>query len=214
MINITVNGVKSRCATHAKDITTKQYIRIIKEFDFRKDYADWDYFHLFAILTNDENYKPTNRYKESATSDLSIIDCVSWIWTDFIHDKTLPKAIEIRGKSYEIPTNPGSLSIGQNIHLRRDYIDKSMSVEENIAIAVAIYMQPIVDGKKFDIARARELCKEIEEMPAYIIYPVGFFLLKRAINYGIRPEKNSLPILNSLKQMLSVMSQGWRRFNA
>jgi len=168
----------------------------VKEWDRDKDIADRDYFKLFNILTDGQFTK----YQNTSENDGTIINAVGWVITqEFEFDKTLPKVLDIGGKIIDIPQNPAELSIGQNIHLRRDYIDKSEILEENIAIATAIYLQPIIDGKKFNVTRAVEIAKDIEKMPAYLIYPIGFFLLRRALNFG-RP---SASLWNRIRTNLS-----------
>lgn len=206
MTPVKINGKTHHCASSYQEMKTRQYVRVVKEWDQDKDVADRDYFKLLNILA-DSNYV---RDDSSLENDITIINCVGWVITQpFEFDKELPKAIQIGDKLIEIPRDPAGLSIGQNIHLRRDYIDKSTVVEENMAIATAIYLQPLVDGGRFSMARARELAKVIDEMPISLIYPIGFFLLKRASTFGLPSENRWSRALSSLKRMLNRMLPSW-----
>lgn len=198
MVGVKLNGTRFECPASWMEITTGQYIRVIKEWDRDKDIADRDYFKLFNILTNGK----FTGFENTTENDVTILSCVGWVITEeFQFDKRLPKVLDIAGKIIDIPRDPTELSIGQNIHLRRDFIDKSELLEENIAIATAIFLQPLIDGKKFHVERAKELAKEIEKMPAYLIYPIGFFLLQRALNFG----RNSGSLWSRTKTNLAQM---------
>jgi hypothetical protein len=188
MIKLKLNGISHYCVSSYEEMKVRHFLKILK-WDRDKDIADRDYFKLLCILTDTE-YTAVER---SVDNDSTIINAVGWIITQqFKFSETPPKAIEIRGKKIDIPEDISELSIGQSIHLRRDYIEKSEMLEENIAIATAIYLQPLVDGGKFNLKKAIVLSKEIEDMPVNLIYPIGFFLLKRALNFGQMPVNLSL----------------------
>lgn len=187
----------------------KHYLRIIKEWDQDIDIADRDYFKLLKILTG-ANFIG---FEKTIENDLSIINAVGWVITQpFEFSKTPPKVLAIAGKKIDIPQDISELSIGQNIHLRRDYIDKSQALEENIAIAAAIYLQPIIDGGPFKIKRAEALAKEIEEMPINLIYPIGFFLLNRAMTFGMPSMSQWHQIKTSLSKKSKQMWHDSLRF--
>lgn len=208
-VNIKVhNGetIKANCPSCWEEMTVAQYIRIIKEWEDGTDIADRDYGKLFNILCDGK----FSSVQGSLENQVTLINLVGWVISQpFEFSKTLPKVINYKGKSIDIPRDPRELSIGQNIHLRRDYIDKTTRLEENIAIASAIYLQPVIDNSLFNVKRAEEICKEIEKMPINVIYPIGFFLLRRALKFGMRQEKTSnLPKI-SLRQTFAKMFQGW-----
>lgn len=199
MVAVKLNGTRFDCPSSWMEITTGQYIKVVKEWDRDKDIADRDYFKLFNILTDGK----FTGHQNTTENDITILSCVGWVITeDFMFDKKLPKVLDIAGKVIDIPKHPGELSIGQNIHLRRDFMDKSELLEENIAIATAIFLQPLIDGKKFHVERAKELAKDIEKMPAYLIYPIGFFLLKRVQSFGMPSVRIWSQIKTNLRQML------------
>jgi len=209
MTNATLNGKRFKCPSCMEEMTVKQYVRIITEWN-EGDPADRDYLKLLNILTDGEFTSHANTIE----NDITLFDLVGWVITQpFEFDKKLPKVLYLRDKLIDIP-EPGELSIGQNIHLRRDYIDKSKALEENIAIAVAIYLQPIIENRKFHVKRAEELAKEIEQLPIHLIYPIGFFLLKRAQNFGMTSERTWSRTKISLKQILRKMYLSWPKLGA
>lgn len=201
--------VKGTCPVCWEELKTRQYIRILREWEDGTDIVDRDYFKLFDILTDGK----FTGFEKTTDADVTIINLVGWvIATPLAFDKTLPKVLRFKGKNIDIPQNPRELSIGQNIVLRRDFIDKSKVLEENIAIATAIYLQPRIDNSLFKSNRAIEIAKEVEEMPIHLIYPIGFFLLMRAQGFGQMPTSGSLLTLNNLRQTLKGMLPHWLRF--
>lgn len=209
MTPVKLNGEKWSCPTCYDELKVKHYIRIIREWEDGTDVADRDYFKLLNILADD-------RYTgmaENSETQATLINLVGWVISEpFDFDKALPKVLPFNGKLIDIPEDPRELSIGQNIHLRRDYIDKTTKLEENIAIATAIYLQPIIDNSLFNIKRAEKIAKEIEEMPISLIYPIGFFLLERAMRFGERQGPTWPPVKTNLKKTLKKMWHDWRAY--
>lgn len=182
----------------------RHFVRIAKEWDPDLPIEDRDNFKLLGILTDTE-FTEFNRSPENV---LALTGLLGWVIVQpFQFSGTPPKVLEIKGKKIEIPEEVSELSIGQNIHLRRDYLDKSKTFEENISIATAIYLQPILDGKKFNIKRAIALSKEIDEMPVNLIYPIGFFLLSRAQKFGMPPASRWQQVRTNLNKRLK---RTWR----
>lgn len=205
MTSIVINGKRFSVASCWAEVTTKQYVRIIRDWEPEKDIADRDYFILLNILTDGKFAGMENTIENQVT----LTSILGWIITEpFKFSEELPKVLQIGDKVYDIPEDPRELSIGQNIHLRRDFIDKSTYLEENIAIATAIYMQPVIDNSLFKLKRAEKIAAELEAMPASLIYPIGFFLLRRAQRFGQKPEKTWRGILTSLKKKLRQMWPG------
>ena len=206
MISVKLNGEKFSCPSCWDEMKVRHYIRIIKEWEDGTDIADRDYFKLANILMDGK----FTDFSKTTENQLTLIDLVGWVITEpFDFDKALPKVLRFRDRNIDIPEDPRELSIGQNIHLRRDYIEKSNKLEENIAIATAIYLQPIIDNSLFNMRKAEAIAKEIEDLRIALIYPIGFFLLNRALKFGMPPEKTLLPIKTSLKKTLRTMLPGW-----
>lgn len=211
MVTLKLNGERTQCPSCYEEIKTRHYLPFQKVCSQADDVADLDFFQLFNVFTD----KTFTDYTRTVENEIALNNVLSWVITqDFKFSTILPKVLVFKGHTIPIPQEIGELSIGQNIHLRRDYIDRSKILEENLSIAASIYLQPIIDNKQFSLKRAIEIAKEFDEMPAYLIYPIGFFLLRRALSFGLRPAKTSpLPRI-SLRPMLSAMSHAWRRFTS
>lgn len=101
----------------------------------------------------------------------------------------VPERIKLRGSWIEIPRNKiDKYTISQGLAMRQE-LRKAVNLESLISFAVAVYLQPIVDGGRFDLAQARELRKEIQELPIFETFALGFFLLAK---HG-RAGKNGRP---------------------
>jgi hypothetical protein len=208
MTSVRLNGKQYMVPSCWEEVTTGQYIQIVSKWDQEKDVADRDYFKLLRILTDGR----FSSMEATIENQITLTSLLGWVVVQpFEFTKELPAVLQISGKNIPIPEHPRDLSIGQNIHLRRDYIDKSKYLEENIAIATAIYLQPVIDNSLFKMGRAVKIAAEIEQMPINLIYPIGFFLLNNALKFGQKPEKTWRPTLNNLKKTLRQMFQGSRK---
>jgi hypothetical protein len=233
---IKLNGVKHDLASCYHELKTKHYIRIVSEWDNDKPLKDRDYFKLFCILTDTE-------FKEFKKDNEALIwKCVKWVLEEpYTFPTEVPKVIELDTKIIDIPKRPEYLSAAQNIVCRQmmeklpyticDKCNKdnkegckkcygvgSLPVfEAGISMAVAIYLQPLVDGDVFDYDKAMALKEKIDEMPAYLIYPVGFFLLKNVIESGGRYMNNLSRTRSSLGTIFKGIVQSlpkWRGWQA
>lgn len=177
---IRINGERKEVPSCFEEITTLQYEKIVKEWELDKPIEERDYFKLFNILT-DSNFTAVESTPEL---EATIWNVIRWIVEQpFYFSEELPKVLKINEVIVDIPRDIRGLSIGQNIHLKQA-LSKSKYVEANLSEAVAIYLQPLYDKKKFNYDRAVELKKEIEQMPVYLIRPIGFFLFKNVNQHG------------------------------
>ena len=211
MTTVKLNGKQYKIPSTWQEVTVRQYVRILKEWEPEKDIADRDYFILLKIITNERFAGMENTLENQVT----LTSLLGWVVTEpFKFSETLPKVLQIGDRAYNIPEDPRDLSIGQNIHLRRDYIDKAKILEENISMATAIYLQPTIDNSLFQMKRAVEISKQIDEMPISLIYPIGFFLLKRALGFGLRPVSFWQALKISLEKILKKTLHEWRKLTA
>lgn len=212
MVIVQLNGRPYQCATCREELTTDQYQRILKEWGIdQPDLMKRDWLKLFNILSN-AHFTAVNM---SLEVEQAIWECVAWVlaW-DLRFPTELPKVFEIGDRILSVPKKVGACSFGQNVILKQ-VIDRSKYIEENIAMATAVYLTPEffgeLDGEKklrpaeFSAEKARELEQEILKMPAHIIYPVGFFLLSRANQSGMPSTRRNSPTQRSLKQSLRQM---------
>ena len=201
--------IQGHCPSCYAELKTHHYIRMLREWEDGTPIEDRDYFKLFCILTDDK----FTAFENTLENQVSLTNLLGWVIAEpFEFSDKPPKVLMFHGKPVDIPEHPRELSIGQNIILRRDYIDKSKHLEENVSIATAIYLQPLIDNSLFKISRAKEIAKEIEEMPINLIYPIGFFLLSRALKFGEMPEKTLPQVRTNLRATLRTMWRDWLKF--
>lgn len=200
-----LNGNRHEIADCYENLKTKHYQRIISEWDQDKEITERNFFKLFCILA-DVNFK---EFHATAENELTIWNAVKWmIEQPFNFSKEVPKYLKIGEKIVDVPERIELLSIGQNIHLRSE-IEKLPCIEAGISMAAAIFLQPIYDDGKFDFAKALKLKVLIDEMPAYLIYPIGFFLLQSALPTGKNGTNGSKNPKISLISKLGKTLRGW-----
>lgn len=200
---ISINGQKVDCTANKEALTTEQYQNIYKGWGVDKPIEERDHLKLFSTLCGKEfkGFVPT------IENEQVIWDCIKWVAeTGIDFDSEFPKVLEINGKTIELPRKVGALSIGQNI-IMKQILSGAKFLEENISMAVAVYVQPIYDEKPFSASRAKELNEHILKMPAWVIYPIGFFLLNNVWKYGTVSTTARSRMITSLKLFLSRM---WR----
>jgi hypothetical protein len=203
---VTVNNEKVIIPSSWEELKTGTWIRIIRDWQPEiKDIAQKDYFELFKILTG----KKWKGFLPNPKNEAKVWSCVRWVIEQPFEFSEKPDSIIIRNKLIKIPPI-GSLSIGQNIYLRQK-LEKVEDIRLLIAKAVAVYLQPLVDECKFDVEKAKELEDEIMLMPVCKVYPLGFFLLIRAINSGWKPLSGLNLILSNLVTRLRLTLLKWQR---
>lgn len=208
MIAVRINGKRQFCPSSWYEVTVKQYVQISTEWEPDKDIADRDYYGLLNILT-DNSFASIRKEVEL---NITLINLVGWvIASPFQFEKELPKALKFGKKLIPVPQDISEVSIGQMIHLRRDFIDQSKYLEENISIAAAILLQPAIDGTPFNLSRAKQIAKELDGMAVTLIHPIGFFLLRHAASFGTMPLKTWPRIRNNLSATLKRMFRGSRK---
>lgn len=187
---------------------TRLYEKVFADWDMEPPLEDRDFVHLFQILIDTPNVK----YKaDSIEAEEKLWHLTRWVVEQQPgFSKDIPKIFKLDGKEVEIPMKVGQLSIGQNIVLRQ-LLDKGKYLNQFIGMAIAIYLQPLVDRTKFKKVRALELYAEIAERPISETYPLGFFLL----NHVSKPGQKSLNVwqkilsnpIETLKRMLPIWQE-------
>jgi len=178
---LNLNGTRKEIPSCYEQLTTRQYELLIPEFALEA--KDRDHFKIFQIICGTD-FKD---YHATSENEVTIWNAIRWIYEQPFEFGDMPKVIRIvegeKDRVVTIPTKITKLSIGQNIVLKQ-IISKAKYLEENLSSATAVYLQPLFDDAKFDEDRADELKKTIEEMPVYLIRPIGFFLLTNASKPG------------------------------
>lgn len=115
----------------------------------------------------------------------TMMNALGFLFSDSLDFKALPipKVLPMFGNVYEIPKNMGNMSVGQAIMLRQ-LMDEEPNTNQLIAKAAAIYLQSVIDGK-VDAKRIDEVEAELLQMSCTVVFPIGFFLLRKLGNYGL-----------------------------
>lgn len=197
------SDLADRCPDSYDKLTAGVLQNICTEWEMDKEIHERDYFKLFRILTESDMM-----FNETPENEVAIWELTRWVVETPLNYGDISKSIVIAGVNVEIPERIGHLSIGQNIILKQ-LIEKSRTIEENICIATAIYLQPFVTNSKFDYKEAKKLDVAVRSMPAKDIYPIGFFLLARAWRDGRKRQSSLSLILTSLRKTLRKVLPKW-----
>ena len=201
---ITVNGERKEIPECFEALTAQQYELMVPEF--AKEIDERDHFRIFQILAGTEFAD----FHATAENEVTIWNAIRWLYEQPFVFGDVPKVLKINDKVVIIPKDIKKLSIGQNIHLKQ-LLSETTYLEENISAACAIYMQPLYEERKFDFDRAMELKKVIEGMPAYLIRPIGFFLLNHALPHGRKQTSFLRRMISSPMQRCTAMWQRWQK---
>jgi hypothetical protein len=195
-MEIIINDKRKEIPSCFEELKAKEYELLVPEW--AKETRDP--FKEFCIVsgTNFESFVATPE------NEVTIWNCVKWMYEPINLSTEIPKVLKVNEKALTIPKDVRKLSIGQNIHLKQ-VVQEAKYLDENISIACAIYLQPLYDESKFDYDKALELKKLIEEMPAYLIRPIGFFLLSHALPHGRKQMSSLRRMTNNLMQRCAEM---------
>ena len=171
------------------EVTTQQYIRL------RTEYAG-DTAHLLEILSG-------NPRSSWMAQDVKFVEdvliLVSWIGEKQIEfDKLkIPEQLEINGHQIKIPKDLGMETFGQKMlvdnKLRAFMEDQMNSKRPDVAkrfasiglidyIAAVYLCRWIVGKEKFDAGDVELALLHVRNTPAYLIYPIAGFFLKKSID--------------------------------
>lgn len=204
-----LNGKPANFPNKFEELKAGIFQRVFQEWDMEKELPDRDYFQLFNILSSNGG-REFGILADTPENHEAVYQLTRWfIETPCPYTKDLPKEITIDGRVITIPEKIGSLSSGQNIVLRQLLLLNRLD-EGGITTALAMYLQPLFDNSKFDYKRAKDIELIVKEMPAEIVYPVGFFLLKRMRRHGLMQQETWHLILTNLKLMLEKMLPSWQ----
>ncbi len=208
MVELKLNGRSEKLANCYDDLTIGQFQSIFY-WDMQPTVEERDYYALFHLLHPGYSVAPTPEH------DVAVYEL-----TRFVIEEPVPynkqwgfKAYTLRGVTFEVPEEIGSLSIGQNIVLGQ-LLDRSRVLEGCMSMALAVYLQPLIDKAAFNNKRAEELEIEIRNLPAREVYGLAFFILNRVNENGKQRSNLLLPTTNNRSQRLKRMSQSWQEFPA
>lgn len=206
---LTFNGKAGDAPNSYNDLTLGQFQDIYAKWELEKPVEERDFYKLFCILN-----PRFSEVKHSPENEEAVWILTSWVILEAIpySKENILKMITIYGKQIELPEKIGQLSIIQNVVLIQ-LLEKAKYLEECLTMALAVYLQPLFDGKKFSLKRAQELEKLVRQLPASEVYGTAFFIVKSAQRNGTLPSSTLRPILNNLKLKLKRTLQPLLKFS-
>lgn len=210
-----MNHLTARTSTGKIEIQTPENWAETSVDQYQKIIGTWDkdsWIQLFSLVSGIDNAVVS----ESTDPELAgaLYKTIEYVYTDMDWDSLpVPKTLELRPifakdcpglpVTVFLPKGIGNLSIGQAIQARQS-IEGLNDIREGISIVTAIYLQPLIDGGKFDMLRAIEIERTILKMSITKVYPVGFFLLMRLTN----PGRWRTRIWSQIKRYLRTLRTG------
>lgn len=175
-IAIEANGQKLQIPICWEAVTVDQFQKLYTS-------GELDNLKAFSILSGLNVDKLQEETREDL--DAAVYQCTAFIFTteQTFRNIPVPSSIRIAGRLVVLPKKVSALTIGQNFHVRQAMV-RATTQEELIAFTTAVFLQPIVDGTKFDIDMAKELEAEILQMNIFDVFPIGFFYLSKLNSYG------------------------------
>jgi hypothetical protein len=202
MVVLDVNNYRLECPVCWEETTTAQYQRV-------KAVKDADLVKIFCALLN----LKVDEVEQASASEIEtvIYQVASYLFNseEYFRAYPVPDYFSIGKHKVIVPKKIESLTVAQTMYLRQQFKDGDY-LEQYISIAIAVYLQPLIDGDKFHVERALELEKRIAELPIEDTFPLGFFLLNRLNRFGRNGFRYWLKQI--IRQTTSIPS--WRRLQA
>lgn len=175
MLTIYVNDSKVKVPLGWHEVTTELYQKI-------KSIEDPDYIKIFAAVIGMDEAAVSESNREDLEVAMYQVASFAFVEEEFRNDP-IPSVWKIADKEVRVPQKLEAMTIEQNLLLRQR-LAQSKFLEQCISYAAAVYLQPLVDGGKFNSERVPELEARVLSMPIEKTFPVGFFLLNRLQNFG------------------------------
>lgn len=172
-----VNNEKIECPICWEEMDTATFQRIYNAEDIV------DPVKVFSLLTN--THYDAIMEDRSEELELTLYQVTSFVYTQAqaFRESPVPVVMRIGERIIMIPKNLESLTIGQNMHIRKA-MSEAKNLESLISLACAVYLQPLIDNDKFNFERAKEVEKSILALSIYETFPIGFFFLKKLNESG------------------------------
>jgi len=114
---------------------------------------------------------------------------------------SVPDKIVVKGKVIKVPTDLGQETVGQSIMFKQVAVESEVLIDL-IPKFLAIYLQPLIFGGKFDRTKLEETEELLNEQPALSMYAIAnFFLIKPKLLRSIGQFAPHLLTTNLKKDM-------------
>jgi len=179
----TDNGTKScLCPESWEEVNLGMLIRMKENWDWKKS----NMIGLLSALTF-QDYSAISNSQRDLWEPLFAV--MGFVFTDAPkwHKLKKPKVLRIDGVDCKLPRKIGLTMFGQKVMALQLIGNEELSDYEKIPKILAIYLQPLYDGK-FNTERLEHIEHHILYLPAKDAYPIGNFFLKKLLrrkDYGI-----------------------------
>lgn len=192
MLNVLINGKSIAFPTSWADVSVRQFNEIKKI-----DVADERYNSICKMLEIFTGISATEWFEmEASEVDTNTILLMLEFCKDPIQWDSLkaPESIKIGGKDITIPKDINMSTYGQIVVFDTKVIPlihSEGSISSVVHSAVAIFLQPLITGKKFNADLLAETENQILDLPIYQVFPLASFFLRRYFSYLIESENSS-----------------------
>lgn len=193
MLNLTINNKPIQFPTSWAEVTVRQFFAI-KNIDPN----DKQYNAVCKMLEVFTGIKAAEWFDMEATEvDTNTILLLLEFCKDPINWESLkkPESITVQGKEIKIPTDISLSTYGQIVVFDTTVIPKvheSGNIIDVVHTAVAIFIQPLITGKKFDGNKLSETESMVLDLPIYQVFPLASFFLREYFSYLIKSESSSI----------------------
>lgn len=151
---------------------------------YRNEVTVEDPLRTFSVITGLEIEEIATSNDRDLEAGLYQVNAFVFNQPEAFRQLPVPNRIRIRGEWITIPRNKiDKHTIAQGLAIRKE-LRTAVNLESVISMAIAVYLQPIIDREPFDLSKARELRREIQALPIFETFPLGFFLAKKHAKRG------------------------------
>jgi hypothetical protein len=180
MITATINGKKVAFPASWAEVTVNQFFNI-RSIDPKKEQAQV-IFEVLDILTG----IPASTWYDMEANQVSTDTILGLI--EFIKEPIewegleVPKEVVLNGKTCKVPKDLELKTYGQAVLFESKILpvvlDKG-ELTDVLKTALAIYLQPIYTGEKFDGEKLEEMEEVVGALPIYTAFPVANFFFRK-----------------------------------
>lgn len=203
------NEQEIKIASSYSELTVKQFAQLANPK--RKG----DLCEVLAVVSD----KPYEFWFDADITKVGMEDLSNaLLWTANVPDfrgLSVPKEIKINGNAVKVADDISIKTLGQELSFvqlvipriksyRNDKEEEAMELTDAIAMAMAVYLQPEITGKKFDadtLPETEKLCSACNIMEAYPV--ANFFLNRYFTSKNVKKNSTTSPKQNKLKQGLT-----------
>ena len=178
MIHFTLESHKYKLPTNWTEITIATYQRMVTVQD-----GDLSPLRILAALSGADYQALADSKADLAMHTREALTFWAAEVPNFLK-LPLRDKYSFRGKFYDRPKNIELERMGQKIMLQQK-MQEAKDVNQCLAFAIALYMQPILDDDKFDEKRIPELEQEVLAMKVLDLYPLALFFSQNLIGLSL-----------------------------